>query len=135
MEDKNRLARALAFFLITGTKARLHIDTRVAMLPFTRIEPYHCPILNLDLHREVLTDEGHQIARTSRFWKAHEHMLLLGYLLRSDLPQRSSFLHYQKIDANGRKLSGYVTARGDANVQDESATCYQIVRAAKFINK
>lgn len=102
MTTKYTLQDGLAFVVITGTKRFLTWRTSVAMIGYED--------LDLETVRNVVNEEGMELARRSRIWKAHEHMLSLGftadrdrrrntprfiYLLQSR--RRSPWVYFQRL--------------------------------------
>lgn len=127
MASKYTLANALAFLAITGTKRNLHIDTRIAMLGYTELQEYQVSYGDdmepLTLHREVLNEAGWELAKTSRLWKAHQHLLSLGFTVEADRSHKPYFITYsQYLDDQDRRITAFTGAKGTVYAQDPAAT-------------
>jgi len=88
---KYTLQDGLAFVVITGTKRFLTWRTSVAMIGYED--------LDLETVRNVVNEEGMELARRSRIWKAHEHMLSLGFTADRDRRRNTPrFIYYKAED-------------------------------------
>lgn len=118
--SKYTLSAALAYIAITGRKRGLHMSTRLAVLDYT----------NLNLEGPSfyeLTEEGWEIAKTSRLWKAHEHLTSLGFVhdtrVRRETPR---FVHYHHKDVpersawTGKHGRAYWASEGETWASDNS---------------
>lgn len=126
MASKYTLANALAFLAITGSKRALHIDTRVSMIGYTKLEEYQLSYGDdsepMTFHREVLTEEGLELAKTSRLWKAHQQLVSLGFQVDSNRRQKPYHISYNRwLDDQNRPLSAFTGAHGRAYAQEEDA--------------
>lgn len=127
MAFKYTLANALAFLAITGSKRNLHIDTRIAMHGYTELEEYQVrygdDMEPLTLHREVLNEKGWELAKTSRLWKAHQHLLSLGFTVDANRTHKPYFITYsQWLADQERSITGFTGAKGTVYAQDPAAT-------------
>lgn len=121
------LRDALALLAITGSKRGLHIRTRMAMYDYVEFKEYTYKIGDTTFtgHRDELTPEGWAEARRSRLWKAHEHILSLGFSLdrrEAWRKHRLAFVHYVMHTEDDRVLTAFTGAHGQAYAQDPTAS-------------
>lgn len=126
MASKYTLANALAYVAITGSKRALHIDTRVAMLGYTELQEYQMSFgadqEPLTLHREVLTEEGLELAKTSRLWKAHQQLVGLGFELQADRRTKPYHIAYRRWNEEAQRgEDAFTGAHGRVYAQDRKA--------------
>lgn len=99
--SKYTLMSALAFVAITGNKKGLHMQTRLALHDYTRLNPDFGKAGWQPMYS--LTDEGRELARQSRMWKAHEHLIKMGFTLRKRGRQTTRHLSYVQYDDHGER--------------------------------
>lgn len=93
MTSKYTLSAALAYVAITDQKTGLKFSTRMALGDLVGFQWE-------DLSKPLwpLTEEGLELARRSRLWKAHQHLLGLGFTFSPRLRARASFIAYEHED-------------------------------------
>ena len=96
MKDFNRLAKALAYRIITGDVKHLHAKTVEAIKPYI-IKVYEAG----GETREVIDLEGSIIASRSRLYKAHLYLVEKGFVYnRHHAPRKIIYVNQQGVYAH-----------------------------------
>lgn len=122
--SKYTLANALAYLAITGGKRALHINTSIAMHPYHELEEYKVrygdDMEPLTLHRYKLTEEGMELAKTSRLWKAHQQLTEMGFKVQGDRRMKPYHIPYTRWTDDVRD-DAFTGAHGRVYAQDHAA--------------
>lgn len=120
--SKYTLANGLAYVAITGGKRCLHINTSIALNEYLVWEPYTVQIgdESYELHRYKLTEEGLELAKTSRLWKAHQQLVELGFKVQSDRRMKPYHIPYTRWTDDVRD-DAFTGAHGRVYAQDHAA--------------
>lgn len=123
LPSKHTIANAIAFLGIVDHTRGLHARTTVWLHDL-----YDFTVDSRPLHR--LNETGLQIARTSRLWKAHQHLLSLGFKVDAQRARSCTckFIPYVHKDCADR--TAFTGAHGRAYVQPPREAD---VHARKFV--
>ncbi len=120
MTTKYALNQGLAVLAIFGDihGHGIHINTRIAMSDHYTREPYNVTIgeETFELHRYKLTEDGWSRVRQSRLWKAHQHLLSLGYRVESRRGRCYTPRHISYIESDDPKTGRTAFTGGHGRV-------------------